>query len=319
MKQFYQFTGIISGVIYGLIIRMLGEYFHDFYSIYSISFIWITPIMIGLFPILFSSTQLYKSKLKLFLYPILTVLLFMLTALIIQIEDLVCLLIIGWPFLLTAGIVGLVIGSVVKDKVDSKKMYSILLLPLILNPIEHAIPNKAETFKVESSIVVHLTPEELFPNLLEVPVISENEYEPGFYQTIGVPRPVKSEIKIDNGRIHRIGTFTEGLKLYEEITALDENRFVNFKIDLQKSQLRNKPTDQHLLKSSYFNFENISYTLIPVAENQTKIVLSCDYQINSKMNLYANYWAENIIKDFEIRLLNALKFKFESSEKTTLL
>ncbi|MGU9937997.1 hypothetical protein ACNFNZ_05375 [Empedobacter brevis] len=109
MKQKTQYLGIALGAIYGLLIRILGdqENLEAFYNIYSISFLWITPIIIGLFPILFSSNEIYKSKIKLFFYPIITVILFFIIALVTRMEDLVCLLIIGLPFLIIAGIIGL--------------------------------------------------------------------------------------------------------------------------------------------------------------------------------------------------------------------
>lgn len=313
MKQKSQYLGIFLGVIYGLIIRILGdnEIFEDYYNIYSISFLWVTPIVIGLFPILFSSNEIYKSKAKLFFYPIITIILFLIAALITRIEDLVCLLIIGLPFLLVAGVIGLLLGAFVKDRIKDKKLYSIILIPLLLNPIENLIPNKEEVYSVSSEIVINKNKAEIFPNLLSVPTISDDEYKNGFYQKIGIPRPVNSEILTNENQMYRIGHFTDDLKLYEYVSEIKENEFVNFKIDLSKSQLRETPTDQHLLKSNYFNFENINYSLEYISETKTKIILNCDYKIESKMNFYANFWAKSIIGDFEKRLLESLKTKLE--------
>lgn len=312
MNHKSQYLGIFFGVVYGLIIRLLGdtEKFVEFYNIYSISFLWITPIIIALFPILFASNQIYKSKTKLFFYPIITIILFLITALITRIEDLVCLLIIGFPFLLVAGLIGILLGTFVKDRIN-KNIYSIILIPLLLNPIENLIPNKEQIYNVSSEIVIKRKPADIFPNLLSVPAISENEYTNGFYQIIGIPRPISSEILINENEMYRIGHFTDDLKLYEYVSEIQVNRFVNFKIDLSKSQLRNTPTDQHLLESNYFNFENINYTLKPVSENETKIILNCEYKIGSKMNFYANFWANSIIVDFEKRLLESIKLKLE--------
>src|SRR5690606_37791713 len=122
MKQKSQYLGILLGVIYGLIIRIIGdqEIFEDYYNIYSNSFLWVTPIVIGLFPILFSSNESYKSKTELFFYPIITIILFLIVALVTRIEDLVCLLIIGLPFLLVAGVIGLLLGAFVKDRIKDK-------------------------------------------------------------------------------------------------------------------------------------------------------------------------------------------------------
>ena len=313
MKQKSQYLGILLGVIYGLIIRIIAdqEIFEDYYNIYSISFVWLAPIVIGLFPILFSSNEIYKSKTKLFFYPIITIILFLIVALITRIEDLVCLLIIGLPFLFVAGVIGLLLGVLVKGRIKDKKIYSIILIPLLLNPIENLISNKEEVYSLSSEIIINKSKAQIFPNLLSVPTILDKEYQNGFYQKIGIPRPVNSEILTNQGEMYRIGHFTDGLKLYEYVSEIKENQFVNFKIDLSKSQLRETPTDQHLLKSNYFNFENINYSLEYISETETKIILNCDYKIESKMNFYANFWAKSIIGDFEKRLLQSLKTKLE--------
>lgn len=314
MNKIKSYTGIILGAIYGLIIRFLSDNgeMNDLYNIYSITFIWVTPVIIGLFPILFSSNALYQSKVKLFFYPFLTVLLFMALTLATGLEDLLCLLIIGLPFGFIAGIVGILLGIFVKKKVENKSLYSLLFIPLLLNPIENLFPNQVETFSVQSEVIIQHSNAKIFPYLLAVPTLDENVYQSGFYQAIGIPRPMYAELYQDGKNWYRIGYFTDQLSLYEYVSEIKKNEFVNFKIDLQQSQLRNTPTDQHLLKSDEFKFENINYTLVPIDAEQTKIILNCDYTLNSKLNGYANFWAERIIKDFEVRLLEALKLKLES-------
>jgi len=175
------------------------------------------------------------------------------------------------------------------------------------------IANQKATYHVSSEIIIDKSQEAIFPHLLEVPTLTEKEYTNGFYQAIGIPRPVYSKMFKEDNQWYRIGHFTENLKLYEYVSEIKSNEFVNFKIDLAKSQLRATPTDQHLLRSNYFKFENINYTLIKLSENQTKIILNCDYKITSKMNFYANFWATNIIQDFEQRLLHAIKIKLEQN------
>lgn len=313
MKTNSQYLGIFFGALYGLIIRLIGGFdrFSDFYSLYSLTFIWITPMVIGIFPILFVSNHLHLSKNKLFLFPVITVILFLLTALALQLEDFICILIMGFPFILVAGLVGLIVGGVVKRREINKRIYSLFLLPLLLNPIENLLPDHQSNFEVKSSVMIHQSASTIFPKLLEVPEISADKYEAGVYQMLGIPRPIKSELKTGDKGVYRIGTFTDGLQLYEEISDLKENEFVNFKIDLQKSQLRAKPTDQHILKGKNFKFNNINYHLTPIDQQSTRVTLTCDYTLNSKMNFYANYWAQGIIQDFEKRLLAAIKLKLE--------
>lgn len=310
-----QYIGIIIGSFYGIVLRILGgiDAVGDFYSIYSITFIWITPIVVSLIPIFISSNELYKSKLKLFFYPVFSVLLFLIIALSTGLEDMLCILILGFPFLLVAGITGLIIGTIIKNNKVDKKLYSIIFLPLFLNPIENSLPNTTEIFNIENRIIIQQNEKVVWENILEVPEIKNREYKSGFYNFVGVPRPIKSELKTIENQIYRIGYFSDNLKLVESISEIKQNHFVNFKIHIDKSELRNKPTDLHLLKSNYFNFENISYKLNKIDDNTTELILNCEYKIDSKMNSYANFWASRIINDFETRLLDALKTKLENN------
>jgi hypothetical protein len=319
--KFTQYLGILFGALYGLGFRMLCEKeslsgLYDLYDIYSVTFIWIVPIVVGIIPILFAREEILKSKWKQFTFPFLSVLIFFILALSSGLEDWLCILIIAFPFLFSAGIVGLVLSKFIKKR-KSNKLYSIILLPLILNPLEVYLPNNSETYNTQSEIIINVENEIVWNNLIEVPEIKDNEYNYGFYNYIGVPRPIKSELKIIDGIEYRIGYFTEDLKLYETISKIDTFKFVNFKIHIDKSELRNTPTDKHLLQSDYFKFKNISYSISKLANNKSKLTLNCDYTLNSKMNFYASYWANKIISDFEVKLLEVLKNKIEVKNANT--
>ena len=313
--KYKQFIGIFLGALYGFVYRLLCESsslnnMYDYYDIYSISFIWVLPIVIGVIPILFAKNEIYKSPVKQFFYPILSVFLFFISALSTGIEDWLCILIIVFPFLFSAGIVGIIVSGIVRTR-QANKFYTILFLPLILNPIENLFPNKLEYKTVSSEITINSKKFEVWDNIIEVKEIEDNDYNKGFFNYIGVPRPINSELKTIDGEQYRIGYFTDGLELTESISEIDTLNYVNFKIHIDKSKLRDVPTDNHLLKSNYFKFENINYTLKSQSNEQTKLILKCEYSLNSKMNSYANFWAKMIIKDFEEKLLFTLKNKIE--------
>lgn len=215
-----------------------------------------------------------------------------------------------FPFLLVSGLVGLILGPIIKKR-KSNKLYSIILLPLLLNPMEALVPDKLEQFTISSEIFIETETEGVWSYLIEVPEIEESEYKKGFFNYIGVPRPVKSELKIINGKEYRVGYFSDELVLFETITKIEPNEYVEFDININESKLRDLPTDNHLLKSNYFHFDKISYRLEEITGTKTQLFLDCQYSINSNMNTYANFWAKRIIKDFEIRLLDALKLKVE--------
>lgn len=155
--------------------------------------------------------------------------------------------------------------------------------------------------------------EHVWDNLVEVPEILYPEYNKGIFNYLGIPRPIKSKLETFQDEEFRIGYFSDGLKLYETIAKVDTLNSVHFKIHIDKSELREIPLDKHLLESEYFHFENISYHLRSIDRYHTELSLKCNYTIESKMNLYANFWADKVIKDFEVRLLETLKVKLEKT------
>ena len=307
-----RYLGIFLGGSYGLIFRILGglKITQDFYSIYSITFIWLVPILISLTPILFARKEIMNSVLRQFSYPFLSVIAFFALALATRLEDLFCILILGLPFFIAAGITGIIIGQFVK-RLSNNNILSLLLLPLLLNPLENLLPSSQETFEIKSKTVINTSRESVWEKIIEVPEIKENEYYPGFYNLMGVPRPIRSKLEEINGINYRIGYFTDGLKLVESISEIDTLNQVTFQIHLDKSQLRDIPMDKHVLQGNYFRFKNITYQLKALSQNKTELTLTCSYKINSKMNFYANFWASDVVEDFETKLLQALKLKIE--------
>lgn len=313
--KYLQYIGIFLGATYGYLYRLLcgSEDVDNIYrgfNIYSITFLWVLPIVIAIIPILFARKEILQSKWKPILFPIISVFLFFVFTLSSGLEDWLCILLITFPFTLTAGLVGLLITPIIKER-NTKKLYTIVLLPFLLSPIEYLLPNKTAIYEVHSNIEIEASPQKVWEYLIEVPPIQDNEYEKGFFNYIGVPRPIQSSLTTIDSTLYRIGYFSDGLKLYETIAEIDSFKYVSFNIHIDQSELRDLPTDKHLLQSDYFSFKKIAYQLEELSPNKTNLILSCQYTLDSKMNGYANFWAEQIIVDFETRLLKALQLKIE--------
>lgn len=316
MKFTSQFLGVIVAALYGILVRVLmaNDSFPEFWNIYSISFIIVTPIVIGIIPVFFPYNEIYKSKINSAFIPAYSVLLFSIIALTSKIEDLLCIFILGVPFMTLAGVTGLIGRLAVQYFRKNKKLYSLVALPLFLNPVENHFPDNIRSYEVENKIVIHQSDAVIWNYIVEVPEIKDEEFEKGFFNYIGIPRPVKSVIETRGNNVYRIGYFTDDFQLVESISAIEENKFVSFNIHIDKSKLRDQPTDRHLLKSKNFRFDNISYTIRPLDSTSAELILQCNYTLESKLNFYANFWANLIIDDFEKRLLTALKHKIEAEK-----
>ena len=308
MKNYKKYYGFIAGALYGLLFRLLAELNILYFEVFSITFLLIVSSVIALISNYFILEHIKYSKLKAFYYPILTILLFYIFCFITNLEDAICILILSIPQLLIVGVTGLLINQYVMQK---KKVLPVMFVPFLFAPLEDLIPDTHTTYLVEEKIVIANKPEHIYPNLLDVPLITDKEYTSGIFQTLGIPRPVQSIVEKNEEDYFRKGYFTEGMILYESITDYKTNAFVDFSIDIAKSTLRNKPTDQHVLNSNQFTFDRISYYIVPLDDNTSEVRLQCEYSIASKVNVYANFWAETIIRDFEIRLLDVLKKKLD--------
>ncbi|MEM6801456.1 MAG: hypothetical protein AAF696_08630, partial [Bacteroidota bacterium] len=218
-----QYLGIFLGALYGIIFRILCEGKLDAspyeFTVYSVSFLWVLPIVMGIIPIIFAGKEELESSIKLFFRPLGSVLLFFTIALASGLEDMLCILLLCFPFLLSAGLAGLIVGKIMRS-IRMNKFYSfpILLLPFLFSPLENYLPDQKEHFVVKTEIEIEAGKEEIWKFLIEVPKITEEEYPEGFYNMIGVPRPLKSELSCIEGEEVRKGYFSEGLILYETIS-----------------------------------------------------------------------------------------------------
>ncbi len=319
MHSYKKYTGIILGALYALAFRILGgvELLHGAFSIYSITFVFVVPLLVGVIPFLVAWKEMKGSMRRYFAYPFCAGLLFGVIALSTRLEDILCILILGMPFMAGAGTVGILLGLAL-EKIDvnkknkNRKIYSlVLLIPLFLNPLESMLPSPIKEYEVKREIQIHASQGKIWKNIIEVPEIKEEEYKNSFFNYIGVPRPVRSRLETIDGKQYRVGYFSDELKLVETISEKDSLKYVAFAIHMDKSQLRDLPMDKHILQSDFFSFKTIAYTLTPSTKDSVLLTLTCRYQIESKMNVYADFWAEQVIGDFENNLLKALKKKLE--------
>lgn len=100
-----QYLGIILGAIYGFAYRLLCERvgvssLYDELNVYSITFIWGLPLVIGMIPIVFTPKEWLEARWKQFFYPVFSVLLFFIFTLSSGLEDWLCILILCFLFYL---------------------------------------------------------------------------------------------------------------------------------------------------------------------------------------------------------------------------
>jgi hypothetical protein len=301
--------GIIVGASYGLVVRIvLG--LED--AIASVTFFFLVPVILGIIPLLFSNNEKLTWYRNLIFIPWLTVIAFFVAAFVFRLEDIACLLVFAAPFLILASIGAFIFMVVQINRNKNKgKLMTLILLPFMLSPIEKYIESPTQINTIESEIIISATSEKIWDHIVAVDSIKQSEYCSGFFNTIGIPRPIAATVDRRGSGGHRTGYFEGGLKFNETIERYETGKTISFDIAIEPGSVRKVIFDQHVLRGNYFSFVNATYELVPLSEGKVKLKLSSSYRLTSKINFYGKFWGDIILKDFQDRLLQVIQSRCE--------
>lgn len=315
LKKYYgTYGGILIGGLYGLLMRIVfGLNFKgDFADLFSVTFVWILPIVVGLLPLIFSSKEDLQSIGARVSRPVLAVMTFFILCYWTGHEDIICILVISIPFLIVAGISGVILGStVLRYRQRNGILYSVFFIPLVAGLIEPTIPTPTEKYEATSSIIINANKEVIWKNIVRVREISNDEYEKGFFNLAGIPRPLYAELDKDTLGGERIGHFEGGLKFQENIIEWNKDNLITFDIKIIPSSSNRTIFERHMLNGEHFKFLKATYCLKQVSNNKTELLLTTVYQLDTKINFYGEFWGHQLLTDFQDRLIKVIKTRCE--------
>lgn len=312
LKQKYGLLiiGIAIGIAYGVVTRLV---FGQEATLASVTYLFIIPTILGIIPLMFADNDKLKSYRKIIFIPWITVATFFLTMFLIGLEDFICLLILAGPFFIL-GTVGALIYRIVQiNREKSKgKLMTLVLLPFLFAPIEDYIKSPSEIFNVKSDVVINAKPQFIWDNIVQVETINREEYNSGFFNSVGIPRPISATVDKKELGGRRVGNFEGGLMFIETITEYEKDMKVSFDIKIDPKTVRQKVFDQHVLNGNYFTFVDATYELTELENGQVKLTLSSSYQLTSTINFYGKFWGDIILTDFQDRLLSVIENRCET-------
>lgn len=282
--------------------RVLAEF--DMLDIDSVTFTVVVPIALGFIPFFFHNSGYRKYLWKAILYPFVSILLFAFVVAGVGLEDLLCLVIVGLPYIGMMVVVSSAIHFILKKKDSdiSQNYLPLIFLPFLMGPLEKKLPKTTQSMVVSSEIILEISEEELIKNLYQVPVL-ETQHVNSFLQWAEVPLPLYSTY--DSVANARIGHFDNGMTLYEECTRT-KNR-LTFHIDFDKSSFAHVPTIKHVIDSKTLEFDYIAYEWKKLDDQKHLLRLTTRVQLSTNLQFYAQYWTRILLDDFEKSLLNGLQ------------
>lgn len=305
MKSYF---GIIFSTIYALIFRILVEF--GIVDINSWTYIILVPFVMGYIPFMLDKKAFMESRLKSIFFPLLSVTLFLFIAFITRLEDLGCFIILFPPYVFFSIVLSVIFRYILnaEDSQNSNKIkrnsFLFLAIPILLGNAERHLDKKESKLTVSHKIIIKASKETIWNNLFSVPDLT-NYVEKSTFNYLGFPNPIKSEYNATSNT--RLGYFNNGIILNESVIQSKKLEELSFIINVEKSNLKSSQTFNHILKNKNLIFDNITYKLRSINKNTTELTLVCDYKVKSNIPFYGEFWSENIILDFEHKLLTALK------------
>lgn len=313
MKSYF---GIIFSAIYALTFRVLVEF--NVLDINSWTYIILVPFVMGYIPFMFDKKAFMESRLKSVFFPLLSVTLFLFIAFITRLEDLGCFIILFPPYVFFSIVLSVIFRYILnaEDSQNSNKIKRnglvFLVIPILLGNVENYFDKKESKLIVYQKIFIKAPKEKVWKNLFSVPDLT-HYIDRSTFNYFGFPNPVRSEYNEKTNV--RLGYFSNGIILNESVVGSKPFEELSFKINVEGSNLESSQTFDHILKNKNLVFNTITYKLQSVDKNTTELTLVCDYKVRSNLPFYGEFWSENIILDFENKLLKALKKQNETQVK----
>lgn len=302
--------GVFVGIVYGVVTRVV---FGETATLASITYLFLIPTILGIIPLIFAGDEQLRSYRNIIFIPWITIATFFLTTVLAGLEEFLCLLVLAGPFFIL-GTVGALIVRLLLLHREKNKFMALMALPFLIIPAEEAINSPSEIYSVSNEVIIAAPPAKVWGNIVNVPTINESEFDKGFFNYIGIPRPLSAEVDKQEIGGTRIGNFEGGLRFVETLNTYEPNEKVSFSIVVDPASVSPRVFDQHVLNGNYFSFIDASYEIKDVESGQAVLTLTSRYRLRSKVNFYGKWWGDLILGDFQQRLLNVIRNRSESAQ-----
>jgi hypothetical protein len=276
------------------------------YSAMDGAFVYFVPIAVGAITIYIAETKKPRSWRYYMAAPFFANLLFVLGTLAIQIEGLICAIIIVPLFGVLAILGGLAMGAAFRVSRRLKGVaYSLGALPIVLGALAPQAADEARVRLVERSIVIAAPAPKVWQQLHDTRDIQPGEVGHAWMYRIGVPLPLMGVTEqTPAGPVRKVSM---GKSIHFEQVATDwqENRYVRWTYRFTKDSIPPQALDDHvMIGGHYFDLQDTSYALTAIDANTTRLEVKMHYRVSTDFNWYADRVARLLIGNFEEVILD---------------
>ncbi|SES83410.1 SRPBCC family protein [Hymenobacter actinosclerus] len=324
-RQYYHYL-IASGA--GLFMALLGRfvfasnYFNDAGGLLMLCFLLLIPAALGAVTAHFTPRTASKWW-RLVFAPFLTVLLFLVTALLFHLEGMICVLMIFPLFMLTAGLGACIYYGLTTDRDEQTKTYVVAafaLLPFVLAPVESQFTAPDEYRRVENTVVIEAPAAVVWRHIVRVPPITAQDLGPSLVDRLGFPRPIEATLSHEGVGGVRRATFERGVEFLETVDVWEPQRRISFSIVPNTATIPPTTFDEHVtVGGRFFDVLRGTYELEPAGPGRTRLILYSRQRLSTRINPYAGLWTGYIMSEIQRRILEVIRRRCETDAASTAL
>ena len=315
-------TWIISALVgagYGLIVRAvvtLHVMNTAWFEIMSCAFIFGVPVALGFVSIWLGTDEKRFGWLSCIFAPWIAAGLFLVGALALAWEGIIC-IIIWLPLVLILSTFGGLLAGICHRMLKAKRNRNLCvaifaLLPLVAGPVERFVTVPPEIRDVQTEIKIHASPSTVWNEIKTVRMIEDREQSFSFTHLMGLPRPREAKLVGEGVGAVRYASFDKGVLFVETITEWDEGHRLEFTIRADTEHIPPNTFDEHVIVGGrYFDVLTGTYWIEPVSGGDVILHLSSSQRLSTHFNFYSHHWTEWMMADLQNYILAIIKRRCE--------
>ncbi|PJJ54548.1 SRPBCC family protein [Hymenobacter chitinivorans] len=247
-----------------------------------------------------------------------TVLLFLVTAFIFNLEGAICLIIIGPLFIVLSAVGGVLYRLLTRNRHpdDNRNTFVVAgfaLLPFVAAPLESQFAAPDDFRRVQNTILINAPAEAVWHNIIRVPAISAQDLGPSLVDKIGFPRPVEATLSFEGVGGVRHATFERGVEFIETVDVWEPRRRISFRIVPNTATIPPTTFDEHVtVGGRFFDVLRGTYELQPAGPGRTRLVLYSQQRLSTRLNPYAGLWTDFVMSEIQERILRVVAKRSEA-------
>ena len=322
MKYIKNFKGLIYGIAYGVVSRLVFV-LEDFrrlipvfptFGLMTISFMFIVPFVIGIITAYHHDTIISSRKIVIITMPLFAIIGFIGISVLSGQEGIICAL-MALPVFIIMSLLGGFIGvRIFKRNRSTLNVSLFILLPFIVAPIENKLRLEDKIFTEHTNIIINSTDDIVWKNITRVRKILEGENNITLFQIMGFPRPIEAELDtVAVGGIRK-AYFERGLFFTETVTQMNPNKILAFNIVADPKSIPPKALDEHVMVGGkYFDVLEGKYEIEKIDNNKILLKLTSQFRLSTRFNFYSGLWSKLIMKDIQDNILKIIKRRCENN------